>query len=170
MKQWLHWAPLITVSWVGAFAIAFAVTEWRNDDGQHVPSVTATLEPSGSSSELTPAPTPETVRVEFAVGTAVDWQGLRLTLDEVNSEIGLSQFTVENIDATPERIGQLTYPPRVVSREGFVCFSNTYSDERWPLPGYPGEKGKFYYQWHCEGTPPKTLTLGGGSIVFEYPE
>jgi hypothetical protein len=196
-KNWRAWlGALLSALAVVAAAVAVAViaTDWRDDLDQLSHDVTdlrdevrelrATLEPGPGVTptpspgatptpepDVTPAPTP--VVVTMANGAVVDWQGMRLTVEGYrlgSSEVGpRADFTLENIDGPPESSG-FFQTVKVVDKDGFVCSSGSMATGSEFQTLEPGEKLTFGVYWNCRNRIVRTLSLGGGVIVFEFPQ
>ena len=122
----------------------------------------------------TPSPTPEPVEARMANGAVVEWQGWRLTVDGYrlgSSAMGppWADFTLENVDAPPD-VTWLFQSVKVVDADGFVCSSQTTGSFGGFAPLGPGEKLTFGVGWQCRNRIVRSMTLGGGGVVLEFPQ
>jgi hypothetical protein len=89
MRNWQAVAVVVGIAWLGAFAISFAVAEWRADDDSAPQAGVQTGSPTILAGDLTTVPTPErpaTVVIPAVMGTTADWLGIRFTLDEFRTQ------------------------------------------------------------------------------------
>jgi hypothetical protein len=162
---------LIVVAWAGAFAIAFAVAEWRDDDGANTDTV------SGPTSNGTPTPEPEPnptfaeptppvpVTVTMQDGETVEYDGIRITVDDFRNEEKRVFFLLENIGGPGG--GHFT-TSTMSSVDRFDCGTASVSDYGNPTVDTLGETARFWVQWDCGPSTPANLTLGS-RIVYEFP-
>jgi hypothetical protein len=192
MKRWVGLTLFAVVLLGGAFGLSALAIEWRQettdlsplageveDIATDVAEIRSLLQatPTPVSSLPTPAPTltPEPIVATLAVGTVVEWQGMRLMVDDVQLNTCMdveclsprAYLTLENINGSPETTSLFT-SPRVVDRSGFVCREGVITSVDRFESLQPGEKFTFQIYWECPNLAiPKTLTLDG-IVIFEF--
>jgi hypothetical protein len=188
VKAWLGLLLFALAFVVGAFGVAVLAVELRDDDinrlsgdvselRDEVRDLRAALEPTPGVTPTpspTPTPIPEPVVARMAKGATVEWQGIRLTVQ--GYVLGSSEappradFTLENVNARPETTTELFENVKVIDKDGFVCSSVAMSASRRFDPVQRGEKLSVGVNWQCKNRIVSTLTLGGGAIVFQFPQ
>ena len=147
---------------MGAFAISFAVAEWRDDTED---------ERRGGLSASAPTDVPSKVLGAAEAGEVVEWAGFSLFVDGILGQApapGLVMwFTLENIEGDPKKSANFV-EPRVVDAQGFDCGAQR-GQGRGLLDQLPvGERATGSVYWDCGGFPAKTMTFGQ-AVELEFP-
>jgi hypothetical protein len=174
MRNWQTVAIVVGVAWLGAFAISFAVAEWRGGDNGNGNEQTVLGAESPAAFEpptTIPTPPPPEMLVAPAVaGTTGEWQGIQFTIDEFRTQEfsrGVFMFfTLENLDGDPFESTNFANV-KVVDIDGFDCSAGVVPQRGTPNPLPRGEKATAYINYECEAAP-KTLTFTR-AVELEFP-
>lgn len=185
MERWAGYVLVALVLLAGAFGLSALAVEWRQDAPDLRPleddiaQLRADLAQLKDSVEAisrppappTPPPPPEPIALRMDVGTAVEWRGMRLTVNDIQPNITTvsprASFTLENVNASPETTTAFTRV-KVVAPDGSLCRSGILAwADSFALLGL-GEKTTFEVYFECPNlVVPKTLTFDD-AITLEF--
>ena len=156
MKQSLQLVFFVAAAWAGSFAIAIAVSEWREDEENETASV-------GRAPGATQTAAAPTVVITAESGAIAEWAGIRFVVDGILTEKDHPGYTMwvtlQNIKGDPGAAAAFL-SSKVVDVEGFNCDAYLRPGRGVLNPLQLDEKATASIYWDCGSVATKTMAFG----------